>query len=241
MELLTTTPRSARSIAADGARDISGLAFGYVPMGMAIGAAVADSGLNRLAGWLGAPLIAAGSAHLTLVELVSAGAGVLAAITAALAINARLIAYSAGLAPWFTHERRPMRLLIGVFIIDVTYLLAVRRFETDDPGPAMRRWYMLGMGGLLYTMWSVAIAAGVLAGSIVPPALELDKAATFMMVGLLAHTLDARGHRATAIAGALLGVMAGTIPAALVPALAAAVAVAISVGLPGPRVQEAQS
>ena len=84
-----------------GARDIAPFVVGYAPMAVGIGVAIGDSGVDRLAGWAGGPLISAGTAQLTLLELVAAGASVLVAIGAALVVNARLVAYSAGMAQWF--------------------------------------------------------------------------------------------------------------------------------------------
>lgn len=233
----TSVGPTPRSIALEGARDIVGLAIGYVPMAVAIGAAIAEAPLDRLAGWSGSFLITAGSAHLTIIELLGTGAGVVAAVTAGLAINARLIAYSAGLAPWFVDDGRAWRIALGFFIIDPTYLLAVHRFRTDDPGPALRRWYLLGMGSVLYPVWALAMGAGVVVGAAVPPGLELDKAATFMMIGLLALTLDVGRHRVAAAAGVAIGLASGVIPAATAPVLAGIVA-ALGLAVVGRRPED---
>lgn len=203
----THTPTTARAVAAEGARDMLPLALGYMPFAVTIGAAIAAGPLNRLAGWSGAPIVAAGTAHLTLVDLLSGGAGVLAAVVAALVINLRLVAYGAGLVPWFAGETRRSRLLLSWFVIDPTYLLAVERFDRDDPGPSLRRSYFLGLAAVLYPLWCVGVGVGVIAGAVVPAALELGMAAPLMMVGMLALVLDRASERRSAAIGLALGVL----------------------------------
>lgn len=222
-------PRSARAtLIGDGRRDILPMAIGYIPMAFAIGGAVASSSIGRLAGWAGGPLISAGTAQLALIDVLSAGGGLFAAVVAAIVINARLIAYSAGLSSWFAHENRRWKLLIGFFSIDATYLLAAARFDRDDPGRPNRRWYFLGMGLTLYPIWAIGMGVGVVAGASVPEGLALESAATFMMVGLLTMALNSPANRVAALAGGLVGLGSRAIPGQWVPLIAAAAAVLVA-------------
>ena len=221
MATTLATPTQTKSVFRAGARDMSGLAIGYVPFALAIGATISTSGINRLGGWLGGPTIAAGSAHLTLVELIAGGSTALAAASVAIMINARITAYSAGLAPWFRHESRAMKAVLAFFIIDPTYLLATQRFEADDPGASGRRQYFFGMASVLYPLWIVAIAAGIVVGNVIPAGLELTMAAPLMMVGMLALTADAGQNRVAAAAGIVLGALHLGIPAPAVTLIAA--------------------
>lgn len=228
--------RSARSanlaIARRGGRDISGIAVGYIPMAMTIGAAISRAPGSAIAGWLGAPLIAAGTAHLTITDIVSTGGSLGAAVLAGFFINARLIAYSAGLATWFGGESRPMRLVIGFFTIDATYLLANQRFRSDDPGTEGRRWYFVGMGVVLWSIWTVAMGVGVVLGRGLPGDLGLEWVATFMLVGLVALNLGDRRHLVSAAIGTIVALAAGGIPGVLLPAIAGAAAIAVAVATP---------
>ena len=72
-----------------------------VPFALVIGLAIVESGINVFAGWSGSWLIFGGAAQLTLVSLLGSGAAVVAAILAALVVNARHLMYSAALAPTY--------------------------------------------------------------------------------------------------------------------------------------------
>ncbi len=75
---------------------------GYLPFGLLPDAAIARS-TEVWAAWSGTVPIYGGSAHLTLVEMLRSGAGLWAAVGAALLINARLSVYSSALMPlWGT-------------------------------------------------------------------------------------------------------------------------------------------
>jgi predicted branched-subunit amino acid permease len=230
MKTINRTRSRRATLISEGSKDILPMSIGYIPMALAVGGVIAASPLDPVAGWAGGPLISAGAAQLTLIEGLSVGGGLFAAIAAALAINARLVAYSAALTTWFGNEERRWKLLIGFFTIDVTYLLAEQRFRRDDPGPHDRRWYFLGMGLTLYPTWSISMAVGVIAGSSVPDWLALQHAATFMMIGLLALALDTPTARLAALVGSVVGLLNGLVPGHLAPLVAAIAAMLVANG-----------
>jgi predicted branched-subunit amino acid permease len=212
--MTTTQPRATHpsKVFRDGVRDMTGIAIGYIPFAIAIGVATADSSIDNFAGWAGGFVIAAGSAHLAVVQMVDSGAGPVAIIATAILINARLAVYSAGLVPWFAHESARSRRLLAYFVIDPTYILAVNRFERDDPGPRGRRSYYLGAGSVLFTIWIVALGSGVLIGSRIPAAIQLDAAAPMMVCGLLAASVRSRAGGIAAAVAAFLAVAAADLP-----------------------------
>jgi predicted branched-subunit amino acid permease len=85
----------------DAVRDVLTVAPGIVPFGIALGIVIASSSMGDGAGLLGAPLVYAGSAQLTATTMFQQGAGLLAVVGSALIVNARLLLYSASLAPHF--------------------------------------------------------------------------------------------------------------------------------------------
>jgi predicted branched-subunit amino acid permease len=223
----STSTETTRRLARDGAVDILAIAVGYIPMALAIGAAISQSGLSTFAGWLGGPLLASGTAHLTITNILSSGGSLGAAILAGVLINARLLAYSGGLAPWFALERRSTRLLVGFFTIDATYLMAQRRFQSEDPGPCSRKWYMVGMGVALWSIWSAAMAVGVFVGGGLPDSIGLEWVATFMLVGLLALNLGDRQLVIAASTGVAVALVGTGLPSSVTPLIAAIAAAGI--------------
>lgn len=207
---VSRTSRSA--LLRDGFRDMLPLALGYVPFAFVIGAAIADSAIDDMAGWAGSFLMAAGSAQLAVVDMVDTGAAPVAIVATAVIINARLAVYSAGLAPWFAHEPARRRSLLAYFLIDPTYLLAVNRFESDDPGPAGRRWYYVGAASILFGTWVTGQTIAVLVGNRIPESVRLDAAAPLIMAGLLARSVSSPPARTAAVVGAGVAVLGAGLP-----------------------------
>jgi predicted branched-subunit amino acid permease len=174
-----------------------------------------------------------GDQFLSLVEVLSSGGGVAAAIAAALVINVRLVAYSAGLVPWFAHERRRSRMLLAWFVIDPTYVLAVDRFERDDPGPGApapllprcRSHHLPGV--------DPRRRRRLVAGAAIPAALELEMAATLMMVGMLASSTGRADQRLSAAIGFAIGVLGFGLPGHTRMLAAAAIAFGLALGPQG--------
>lgn len=204
--------RDARRAFAEGARSQVPMALGVAPFGFAIGAAVSVSDLPVLAGWLGGPLIMAGSAQLTAVEMLEAGAAPLMIIVSALVINARIVMYSAAIAPWFREEPLWRRLLLAAPLIDQLYLVSAARFERGDLGPRGRRAFWVGSALVLVGTWVGAQTAAITLGSGLPAAVGLDIAAPLAMVGLLAMSVKSRPAVAAASAAAVVAVVGVGLP-----------------------------
>ena len=95
-----------------GARDITPMVIGVLPLGLAIGVAISTSSIPALAGWAAGPLIFGGAAQLMAVQLLDAGAAPAVIIVSALLVNSRIVMYSAAIAPWFRTATLRQRLLV---------------------------------------------------------------------------------------------------------------------------------
>jgi len=228
MALAARRPRTdARRAFVGGVRDIAPLAASVAPFGLAIGAAVGASDVPRLAGWAGGPLILAGSAQLTTVEMLDAGAAPLVIIVSALVLNARILMYGAALAPWFRDETLMRRLLLAVPLIDQLFLVAAPRFEEDDLDRRARQAYYGGAASVLIGVWVAAQTIGLVAGVGLPPALGLHLAAPLALAGLLAKSINGRPAIVAAIVAALVVVVGAGLPQQSGVLVAASVGVAV--------------
>jgi 4-azaleucine resistance transporter AzlC len=147
----------------------------------------------------------AGSAQFALTSILANGGGALAAIAAAVLLNARYAPISISVASLFP-GRRLRRLLESQLIVDESWALASRG------GGRFDRRILLGAGLLLYLAWVGGTAVGVLAGDALgdPKDLGLDGAFPALFLALLAPQLRAPGVAAAALAG-------GAIALALIP------------------------
>jgi len=207
------------------------LAIGVVPYALVIGVTAAESDVDLIGAWAGSFLILAGAAQLATIELLDAGAAPVIAVLTGLVINARLVMYSAGLAPWFREEAPARRALLAAFVIDQTYLVSTDRFPRGDLGPRERRAFFLGGALLLASIWVVSQTVAVLVGTGLPESLSLEVAAPLALVGLLAKSVTSRPAVMAASAGAVVAVAAVAMPfhsALLVAAFAGVVAATVA-------------
>jgi len=192
----------------EGARDITPMVIGVIPFGLAIGATVATSSLSTAQGLASAPLIMAGAAQLSTVQMVDAGVAPVMIVVAALMINARILLYSASLAPWFSGESIGRRLLLAVPVIDQMHFTCVPRFERGDLDAGQRRAYYAGAAGWLVSAWFASQALAITIGATVPESVGLHVAAPLALAGLLAKSTTSN-NTATAAAVAMLVVTVG--------------------------------
>ncbi|HEX6311200.1 MAG TPA: AzlC family ABC transporter permease [Acidimicrobiia bacterium] len=217
--------------AGEGMRAMAPVLAGLAPFGFVIGATVATTSMPSLAGWATSWLIYAGSAQLAVIQLIDGGAAVLVVVATTIALNARFIAYGAGLAQHWRDEPRRWRAMAAYLLVDPTYVLTLGRYAR--PGSrSERRAYFMGAALTLWVGWQVVTAAGVLVGAGVPDGLALEFAAPLCLVGLLVRQADAGDQRGAAAVAAAVSLGAIALPlqlGALVGALAG-VAVACTLG-----------
>jgi predicted branched-subunit amino acid permease len=206
------------SIRGDGEFRAGGMAMlplfaGYAPFACLVGVAIAGS-TQPAAAWAGVWLIFAGSAHLTVIQLVDSGAGVLTAATTALLVNARLILLSATLAPYWRGTSIRSRLLAAVTLIDPTWMLAAPRLARSSDAAEGRRFYF-GASAVLWVGWAAVVTLGVAAGSVIPPGAGLDLLAPLCLMSLLAAPLRTARGAACVAAAAVVAVVCVRLPGAL--------------------------
>lgn len=145
---------------AAGARAMAPMLFAYAPFGLLVGSAVAASD-NPLAAWLSTWTIYGGAAHLAVLDVLQRDSGVLAAVLVGLLINARMIAYSVSLAPYWRQAPTGSKLAAASMLTDATWALTQNR--APDGARAHRRFYF-GAGLVLWFGWPTLVTAGVLLG-----------------------------------------------------------------------------
>ena len=209
-------------------RDVLAVSPGIVPFGVLLGVTVTTTGTGGLAGFLGAALVFGGSAQLTTITVLHAGAGLLAAVLSGIVVNARILLYGAALEPRFRHQPLWFRVLGPQFIQDQTYLSASVR---TDYGPAEFRRYWAWLGAVLLTVWTGSVVLGLLAAPFLPPLPHLGLVGATLFVAMLVPRLVDRTSVIAAVAAAAtslgvvqvlpeLGILGGTIAGVLAALLA---------------------
>ncbi|MEX1093443.1 MAG: AzlC family ABC transporter permease [Acidimicrobiia bacterium] len=175
------------------------LVVSAIPFALVVGLAITESGIGNFIGWTGAPIIFAGAAHLTLVTLLGAGTAVVAAVSAALVINARHMMYSAALAPTFQKQPRWFRWLGPYALLDQVFALVILR-KDDDPDDF--RTYYLATAATFFTFWNIMVALGLLVGPVVPDTWQLGFTVPVMFAGIVVMSIDRYPKAVAAVVGA---------------------------------------
>jgi predicted branched-subunit amino acid permease len=183
---------------------------------MALGMTASSLHIGSAATVLGAGLIYAGSAQLTVMTMLASGTGALAVIAAGILVNSRLLLYGAALEPRFREHGIWFRLLAAHFIIDPTYAAATARPQLA--APAFRRYWAL-MGSGLLVVWTGAVGLGVLVGPALPHLSHIGLIGYALFTAMIAPRLTNRPALTAAATAAIAAIgMAFAVPSLAVPA-----------------------
>jgi predicted branched-subunit amino acid permease len=214
--------------AREGVRDVAPLLAGYVPFALVIGVTIAAADPVG-ARWLSTILILGGSAQLLTLELLDGGAALPLVILAGLVTHARLLAYSASLAPAWAVRSRSFRLVAAALLIDPTWALATRHLAR---GARHHRAYVLGAGLGLAIGWVAVVTVGVVAGTrlvgLVDGVPVIGLVAPLSLSTIVAPQLVDRRVARVAGSAAVVGLLTAGWPAGA--GLVVAVAVAVGAG-----------
>jgi predicted branched-subunit amino acid permease len=218
--VLSTAAEPALPDARRGALAMAPVLLGVAPFGFVIGAA-ASSGPTPAAGWAATFLFFAGSAHLAVVQLLDAGAGLVTVVTTGLVVQARLVAFSASLAPHWAGWRGWHRALAAATIIDPTWALAQDRYSRPGSEGALRAWYA-GAAAMLAVGWGAAVTAGFLSGGSLSVSAGWKLVSPLLLLALVVPQVRTAGAYRAVAAAAVVAVCAGPLPSGTAVVLAMA-------------------
>lgn len=222
-----------------GAKDISPILPGILPFGLISGVTTVSVGLT-IGQALGMSFIVfAGASQLAALELLQNGAFLGIIFLTVGIINARMIMYSAALAPHFTRFSLPWRLLLPYTMVDQVFLLSSLRY-TQEPEMMHKRWYYLGLSVPIFCAWHSAVIFGVLVGTQIPPSWGLDFTIPLVFLAMIFPAVSDRPTAISAVVGGVAAVLLRGLPFNLGFILAALIgvgfgALAESLGSERPR------
>ena len=202
----------------DGVRAALPLAPAPFVFGLSFGVLADAAGIGAVAAVVMSATTFAGSAQFAVGSVFETGGTVLAAVTAAVFLNARYIAISVTVAS-IVPGGRLRRFVQSQLIVDESWALSGRsgRFE----------WPILaGAGLLLYALWVSSTALGTLVGGALddPSALGFDAAFAVLFLALaLPYLRERRALQAAVLAAAITLALLPVAPSG-VPIVAAATA-----------------
>jgi 4-azaleucine resistance transporter AzlC len=158
----------------------------------------------------------AGSAQFAAASVIRDGGSVVAAVAAAVLLNARYLAVSVATAPAFQGSRL-RRFFESQLIVDESWAVS------QIGGGRIERRMLVGAGLLLYPCWVGGTALGVFGGGALgdPKHLGLDAAFPALFLVLLITLTVSRRAIVAAVAGGLIALVLLPITPAGVPVIAA--------------------
>ena len=174
--------------------------------GLVTGVAMVKSGLTETAAIAMTLLVYAGSAQLTSLPLIAAGAPLWLIFAAGCIVNLRFLIFSAALQPYFQALPWYKRASYGYFTTDMSFVLFMPRFgDAKVRGTESQRWFFLATIVPGFIVWQSSSLLGIALGTMVPSAWSLDFAA---VLALLAITIPLANSRPMLVAMLAAGIVA---------------------------------
>ena len=207
-----STTRSYR----DGARSVAPLAVAAGSFGAAFGVLAQAAGMGVLAPIVMSATTFAGASQFAAASVLDEGGGVVAAVAAAVLLNARYAAIGIAVAPSFKGSRL-RRFVESQLIVDESWAVA-----QVGHGRINRR-VLVGAGLVLFPFWVGGTALGVLFGDVLgdPERFGLDAAFPALFLALLATQLVNRRTVLAAVAGGVIAFVLIPVAPPGVPVIAA--------------------
>ena len=166
-----------------------------VPYATLFGVVARDAGLAVYEVMAMSVLVIAGASQFTAVALLQDQAPVVIILLASLAVNLRMVMYSAALAPHLGHLRFWKRGLLAYLMVDQGFALTVRRYETGPKvSQSVKAAYYLGTVMVVAPLWYLSTFAGAVIGQAIPPIFALEFAVPVCFIAMTAPMLRSLPH-----------------------------------------------
>ena len=183
------------------------------PFGLVFGTIASNAGLSVIEALSFSVFVMAGSAQLTALQLMLDGSPTLIVVLSALAVNLRMMMYSASLTPYLGKAPLKQRILAAYSTLDQSYALSLQQFETEPQMTLQARMrFFLGAAAPVIPTWYISTFAGAFLGKSFPSELPLDFAIPLTFIALFAPLLRSAAHISAALSATIAAVLFSDIP-----------------------------
>ena len=174
-----------------GARDMASPSLGLAAWGLVTGITMVKSGLSLPLAMGMSLLVFAGSAQLTALPLIAAGAPLWVLLATAFCVNLRFVIFSAQWRHYFGHLPRVRRLSLTYFAADLNFVYFVKRYPDPQPAPGQQRYFWGGVA-VNWPTWQLSAFTGILLADRIPPHWGIGFAGVMALLGLSYSLLTER-------------------------------------------------
>ncbi|MFG6458261.1 AzlC family ABC transporter permease [Roseateles sp. BYS96W] len=174
-----------------GAHDMASPSLGLAAWGLVTGVTMVKSGLSLPLACGMSLLVFAGSAQLTALPLIAAGAPMWVLMATAFCVNLRFVIFSAHWRHYFGHLPRWRRLLNGYLAADLNFVYFVKRWPDPVPAPAQQRYFWGGVA-VNWPTWQLCSFTGIFLADRIPTQWGIGFAGVLALLGLSYSLLTER-------------------------------------------------
>jgi len=206
---MTTTKRALLQ----GIKDSIPFVIVVGPFALLFGVVAAEAGLNVTQSLGFSVAVIAGAAQFAAVQLMAENSPTLIVLATALAVNLRMMMYSASLAPHLSEVPLWKRAFMSYLLVDQTYALSLTKFETEPKmNSAEKAAYYIGTMVINVPVWYGGTVIGALSGAQIPPEYALDFALPIAFLAIVAPMLKTVAHLAAAATSIVLALLLAFVP-----------------------------
>lgn len=169
--------------------------------GVVTGVAMVKAGLSEQQAVVMSLLVYAGSAQLTALPLMAAGAPLWLIFAAGIIVNLRFLIFGAALHPYFRDLSWRKRLFLGYLSVDVSFIVFMPRFaEAAKKGTLEQHWFFIGTILPSWVVWQTASMIGIALGAVVPVSWSLEFGAVLALMAMMIPYVTTRPVFASVLA-----------------------------------------
>ncbi|XDA99302.1 AzlC family ABC transporter permease [Sulfitobacter sp. LCG007] len=186
------------------------------PFALLFGVFAVESGLNIIETITFSVAVFAGASQFTALQMMQENAPTLVVLISALAVNLRLVMYSASLTPYLGSAGPWQRALVAYFTVDQSYACSLQEFELNPQMTLQQRLaYFTGVLTPIVPVWYGATLLGALAGARIPEEWTIDFALPICFLAMVAPLLRTPAHIVAALTAAGISLFAAAVPYSL--------------------------
>tara|TARA_Y100000741_G_scaffold355291_1_gene330541 strand:+ start:503 stop:1189 length:687 start_codon:yes stop_codon:yes gene_type:complete len=176
-----------------GVVDILPLMIPVVPFGIIFGAIGIELGFGPYLTYVTSIVIFSGASQIVILQLFSAGASSLVAITSSSVVSTRHLLYGAVVSQHLNHLSIYWKIGLSYLLTDQAFAVSNEYFKKNNSNK-YKHFHLIGSGFTLWLIWQITTIIGIILGSIVPEELGLTFTIPLTFLALLVNYLRNFNH-----------------------------------------------
>ena len=176
-----------------GVIDVMPLMIPVVPFGIIFGAIGIELGFGPYLTYATSVIIFSGASQIVILQLFSAGASSLVAITSSSVVSTRHLLYGAVVSQHLNHLSIYWKIGLSYLLTDQAFAVSNEYFKKNNDN-IFKHYYLVGSGFTLWFIWQLTTIIGIFLGSIVPEELGLTFTIPLTFLALLVNYLRKIDH-----------------------------------------------